>query len=212
MGGLHVNSQSSEHQRVPAWDDRLHLTGYDFFISVDVETAGSEPESYSLLSIGACVAFCPEQTFYVELQPASLAARPEALAVSGLSMERLAIDGLPPKLAMERFAEWIRSVTPVDCRPVFVAFNAPFDWMFVNVYFHRYLGENPFGHSALDLKALYMGLTGAPWSETSMPYVASRYSGGRQLTHNALADARDQAELLRGMLEEARAHGWSWLS
>ena len=27
--------------------------------------------------------------------------------------------------------------------------------MFVNDYFHRFLGRNPFGHAALDLKAFF---------------------------------------------------------
>jgi len=61
------------------------------------------------------------------------------------------------------------------------------------------------------MKALYMGLTGARWSETSMRYVAARYLDGRPLTHHALSDAQDQAEMLRAMLAEARAHGWAWL-
>jgi hypothetical protein len=74
--------------------------------------------------------------------------------------------------------------------------------MFVADYFHRFLGQNPFGHSALDLKALYMGLTGMPWSQTSMRYVAPRYLGNRQLSHHAAQDAIDQAELLRRMLAE----------
>lgn len=83
--------------------------------------------------------------------------------------------------------------------------------MFVNDYFHRFLGRNPFGHTALDIKALYMGLTGATWAATSMQYVAARYLAGRNLTHHALSDAQDQAELLRRMLAEASAHGWSWV-
>ena len=40
---------------------------------------------------------------------------------------------------------------------VFVGFNAPFDWSFVNYYFHRFLGHNPFGFTAVDIKAYYMG-------------------------------------------------------
>jgi hypothetical protein len=53
-----------------------------------------------------------------------------------------------------------------DGRPVFVGFNAAFDWSFVNYYFQRYLGENPFGFAALDIKSLYMGATGCAWEET----------------------------------------------
>lgn len=188
----------------------MSTTG-ETFISVDVETSGPNPGQYALLSIGACLADDPTQTFYVELQPDRTAALPEALTVSKLSMAELARHGLPPAEALAQFETWTLAHTPPGGRPIFVAFNAPFDWMFVAEYFHRYLGRNPFGHAALDIKALYMGLTGARWSETSLHYVAARYGRHQQLMHHALSDALDQADLFRAMLEEARQHGWAWL-
>ena len=172
------------------------------YVSVDVETAGPTPGKYSLLSIGACLVNDPDQAFYIELQPLSMNARPEALSIHQLSLERLAREGVAPAEAMRRFADWLATVVPPDQKPVFVSFNAPFDWMFVADYFHRFLDQNPFGHSALDLKALFMGLTGVPWSQTSMRYVAPRYLGNRRLSHHAAQDALDQAELLRRMLAE----------
>ena len=45
-----------------------------------------------------------------------------------------------------------------------------------------------------------MGLTGVDWSQTGMDHVATRYLGGRPLTHNALRDAQDQAELFVKMV------------
>jgi DNA polymerase III epsilon subunit-like protein len=183
----------------------------EVFISVDIEAAGPYVGRYSLLTIGACPVDAPDETFYVELKPTSSDATPEALAITGLSMEKLTIDGLDPTEAMRRFEEWALRHVSDGQRLVFVAFNASFDWMFVNEYFHRYLGRNPFGHSALDMKALYMGLSGASWSQTSMRYAAARFLEGRQLTHNALSDAQDQAELFRKMLEEAETHGWGWV-
>jgi hypothetical protein len=91
----------------------------------------------------------PKRTFYVELQPVNNNYRPSALSISGLSMEKLAQQGLPPAEAMARFETWTKEQVPEGQRPIFVAFNAPFDWMFVNDYFHRYIGHNPFGHNAL---------------------------------------------------------------
>ena len=38
----------------------------EVFISIDVETAGSVPSRFALLSIGACLVDDPEQAFYVE--------------------------------------------------------------------------------------------------------------------------------------------------
>ncbi len=183
----------------------------EVFISVDVETAGPCPSRYPMLSIGACLALDPRHSFYVELKPVGYEATPEAMAVHGLSLAHLEQHGLPPVEALERFAAWVADQTPAGSRPVFVAFNAPFDWMFVNDYFLRFLGRNPFGHTALDMKALYMGLTGVPWHETSMHYVVARYGHSRPLTHHALSDAQDQALLFRAMLAEAQAHGWGWV-
>lgn len=175
------------------------------FVSVDVETAGPTPARYSMLSIGACLVTEPEQGFYVELKPEAPAVVPEALAVSGLSMDALASDGVPPAEAMERFDRWLTEVVPAGHRPVLVALNAPFDWMFVADYFDRHLGRNPFGHSALDIKAFYMGMADVTWARTGMHWLAPAYLDGRALTHHALADAREQAELFRRLLADRAA-------
>ncbi len=177
------------------------------YISVDVETAGPNPGSYSLLSIGACLVDEPQNNFYIELQPVHDNATEEALRISKLDLAMLKESGIPPKEAMTRFATWVSRVTPPGYHPVFVAFNAPFDWMFINDYFDRYLGYNPFGHKALDIKAFYMGLTGAAWSETGMTLVSNRYLSNRALTHHALQDAIDQAEIFRRMLAEMNLGG-----
>ena len=173
------------------------------YVSVDVETSGPNPGQYAMLSIGACLVADTHRRFYVELQPSTLDATPEALAVSGLSLDDLARHGLPPTVAMQHFAGWLADHMPPGVQPVFVGFNAPFDWMFVNDYFHRYLGHNPFGHSALDIKSFYMGLTGVPWSETSMRHVAARYHAEHKVAHQALQDALDQADAFLGMVAEA---------
>ncbi len=113
--------------------------------------------------------------------------------------------GVPPEEAMASFEAWLHSVTPEGCLPVFLAFNAPFDWMFISDYFHRYLGRNPFGHTAIDIKAYYMSQQHVAWSETSMTYLADRYLGSREITHHALRDAIDQAEIFRKMLEDTQS-------
>ncbi len=173
------------------------------YISVDVETAGPNPSQYSMVSIGACLVDDPDTGFYVELQPD----RPEfvqsSLEVGGLSMESLAEYGQAPADAMQQFESWVAGVLPEGHAPVFVGFNAPFDWMFVNDYFLRYLGRNPFGHSSLDIKAYYMGLTGSTWARTSLRFLSPLYLDGSKLSHNALGDARDQAQVFRGIRADA---------
>ena len=177
------------------------------FVSVDVETAGPNPARYAMLSIGACLVDDPDGGFYVEMQPDSMEFEPEALAVSGLSLERLAQDGIGPAAAMRQFEDWLAQTIPVGTRAIFAAFNAPFDWMFVDTYFQRYLGRNPFGHSALDIKAYGMGMLGSNWAAVSMRELSPKYLDGRTLSHHALGDARDQAELFRALLAERASGG-----
>lgn len=174
----------------------------DTYICVDVETAGPVPGRYALLSIGACLVDDPNVHFYIELQPDRFEADPAAMAIHGLSPDELRASGAAPEAAMRAFATWVENTTPPGARPVFVALNAPFDWMFVNEYFHRYLGRNPFGHSALDIKAYYMGRTGVQWSETSMKHISAHYLEEVHLTHNALRDAQDQAEIFRRIRDQ----------
>jgi DNA polymerase III epsilon subunit-like protein len=167
------------------------------FISVDVEASGPIPGEFSLLTIGACVVDDDTKTFHVQLKPLNRNAVPEAMQVTGLSLEQLERDGQTPSDAMASFAGWIAANCPKDAKPVFVGLNAPFDWSFVNYYFLRFGSENPFGFTALDIKAYYMGATNCTWSLTSSSQMAKRLHPKRTGTHNALEDALYQAELFR---------------
>ena len=173
------------------------------YISIDIETAGPNPSTYSLLSIGACTVFEPQETFYIELQPVNENKISEAMMIGRLNWANLKEKGSPPQEAMSRFAQWVSSVSAEGSQPIFVAFNAPFDWMFVNDYFHCYLGHNPFGHKALDIKAFYRGLKGVSWEATGMRHISPHYLDHQNLTHHALQDALDQAEIFRKLLAEA---------
>jgi DNA polymerase III epsilon subunit-like protein len=178
----------------------LGPTASECWISVDVETAGPNPGGYSLLAIGACRYDDPEQAFYLELAPVNDRAEESALAISGLTLDELATTGTAPGAAMQAFADWLGAVVPTGSRPVFVGFNAGFDWMFVCDYFHRYLGHNPFGHSSIDIKSVAMGALGIDWPETSLRSLSKRLLDGRSLSHDALQDARDQAALLQAII------------
>jgi ribonuclease T len=167
----------------------------EVYICVDVETAGPIPADYSLLSIGACNVFQPQSTFYIELKPINDNYTPEAAEVHKLSLDRLAVEGISPVSAMQRFEQWVSTQVVSGKIPVFVGFNAAFDWMFINYYFVHYLGRNPFGHAALDIKAYYMGKAGVAWSKTSWRSINPRVEEKPALTHHALQDALDQAKL-----------------
>ncbi|HSU52794.1 MAG TPA: 3'-5' exonuclease [Candidatus Dormibacteraeota bacterium] len=172
----------------------------EIYISVDIEASGPIPGDYSLLSIGACVVLEPETHFYVELQPISEKAVAEALAVTGFSLDELKERGTPPKAAMENFAQWINANTGTQV-PVFVGFNACFDWAFINWYFHHFLGRNPFGIGGIDIKSYYMGRARSRWSETTSSQLPAHLAIRKHMAHNALQDAIAQGELVRKLLK-----------
>jgi len=172
------------------------------FISVDIEAAGPIPGQYAMLSIGACSLSKPRRTFYAELIPDKDQADPHSLEVHGLDLARMAMEGLPPEEALRGFAAWLAETVPPGRTPLMLGFNLPFDWMFINDYFYRYLGSNPFGHSAVDIKAVYLGASGKSWAETSGSYLHRLYHDGSDLTHNALEDAIAQAIIFEGILKE----------
>ncbi|MEA9440270.1 3'-5' exonuclease [Aeromonas caviae] len=176
------------------------MRNQEYYVSVDVETSGPIPGEFSLLSIGACLVTEPETSIYLELQPDSVKHDPEAVAVSGLDLGVLKREGLPPQEAMRAFAQWISAVAEAGQPVVFVGLNAPFDWSFVNYYFHKYLGYNPFGFTAIDMKAYFMGATGCIWKETKSSYMTACLTPLRRPNHNALDDALFQAELFALML------------
>jgi DNA polymerase III epsilon subunit-like protein len=101
---------------------------------------------------------------------------------------------------MQRLADWLGEVCG-NRQPVFVGFNAPFDWMFVADYCWRFLGRNPFGISALDLKSYFMGREGIDrWEQTRRIHVDRRYELEPDHDHNALDDARGQARLAQVLM------------
>ena len=171
-------------------------------ISVDVETSGPSPTTGSLLSVGACLVDDPERAFYRELRPVEGMPWDRGTErVHGLTRRHLADAGVDPAVAMAELAAWVDEVAPAPARPVFVGFNAPFDWMFVADYLHRFVGRNPFGHGALDLKAVYLGRHGiARWAETTQQHVRVHHPVDAPHTHHALDDAREQAALARALL------------
>lgn len=176
------------------------MSSDELYVSVDVETSGPIPGEYSLLSIGACIVGEPMTSIYLELQPDCTKHDPEALAVSGLDLDKLAREGLAPLEAMRALEKWLKSSCPLGQKAVFVGLNAPFDWSFINYYFHKYLGSNPFGFTAIDMKAYFMGSVGCSWRETKSSQMAATLEPHTAPNHNALDDARFQAELFALML------------
>ena len=116
-----------------------------------------------------------------------------SLAVSGFSREQhLGFDD--PKSVMEAFALWLEQ--HAKGRAVFVSDNVAFDWQFINYYFHRFLGRNPFGFSGRRIGDLYAGLV----KDASKATEWKKYRVTKH-THNPVDDARGNAEALKKFRE-----------
>jgi len=160
------------------------------YVIVDVESDGPVPAEFSMVCFGAVIFDeILNQTFYGQTRPISERFSPEALAVSGFSRQQhLTFE--EPRTVMESFAKWLREHS--HGRPIFVSDNPAFDWQFINYYFHRFLGQNPFGFSARRIGDLYAGLVrdaskGSEWKK----YRITTH------THNPVDDAKGNAEALR---------------
>src|ERR1041385_3296294 len=126
------------------------------YVMVDVEADGPVPGLYSMVSFGAViVAPGLDKTFYGQLRPISEQWIPEALAVSGFSREDV-LRFEDPEGVMARFSAWLSEAS--RDRPMFISDNNGFDWQFINYYFHRFAGTNPFGFSSTNLGSLYKGV------------------------------------------------------
>jgi hypothetical protein len=160
---------------------------------VDIESDGPIPADYSMVSLGAVlVNDALDTTFYGQLKPISDRFLPDALNISGLTRsDTLAFD--EPKQVMLNFAEWTKTVC--KDKPIFISDNNGFDFMFVNWYFHHFLGENPFGHSSQNLGSLYKGLVGDTFKNFKHLRKTSH-------THHPVDDAKGNAEALLYMKKE----------
>jgi ribonuclease T len=176
------------------------------WISVDVEASGPSPSTGSLIAIGACLVTRPDVQFEASILPIpGLGWSDEAELIHGLSREHLAKEATTPETGMRSFVDWVDTVS-AGRRPVFVGFNATFDWMFVADYLWRFVGRNPFGNSGLDLKALFLGRHLGDvrrWGDTTSDDVMRRYHVTLPHTHAPLDDALEQAEMCRRILEGA---------
>jgi DNA polymerase III epsilon subunit-like protein len=187
----------------------------DYFF-VDVEASGPVPGFHDLLSIGATHvrrqdgAYQLFDDFYAEIKPVFGGQNEAAMRVHGLDMDRLASEGLEPRDGMARFAEWTRARlrNPRE-KPIFTAHNAPFDWMYCAYYFQLAGIPNPFGHSALDTKALAMGALKLPWVGTSQRSLASKLPSvpprDPATIHHAGQDARYGALVFAALMNAMRA-------
>ncbi len=166
------------------------------YISIDVEADGPVPHLYSMVSFGAVIVEPGlNRTFYGETAPISENWDAESLSISGFSRdEHLTFDD--PKIVMENFRDWI--IKNSKGNPVFMSDNPAFDWQWINYYFHKYIGNNPFGYSARRIGDLFCGFYKDPY------YSWKKHRNNEKYPHNhdPVSDSQGNASALLWLKEQ----------
>ncbi len=211
---------------MPDESEKLHIgignrapTGkIDAYFSADVETDGPIPGPFSILSFALVYAGtfdgeyferpASSQTFYRELKPISENYELEALQVNGLDRARLILSGENPESVMSEAALWVRKVAGV-ATPVLIAYPLCFDWSWLYWYFIRFCSEgSPFGHSrCFDIKTAVALKARLPIAAAGRSQLPPSFRAGRGHTHNALDDAKEQAEIFAKVFESEGLNG-----
>lgn len=159
-------------------------------VMLDVEADGPGPGLHSMISIGAVIVEPGlQRVFYAELRPISEIYIPEALAVSGFTREQT-LKFPDPRDAMQNFEIWLNK--NIEGRPIGWADNNGFDMGYLNFYFWKYLGRNPFGWSSANLGSFYKGLR-------QDIHATFKHLRETTHTHNPVDDAKGNAEALLKM-------------
>jgi len=159
---------------------------------VDVESDGGIQGYHNMVCFGA-VKLTPEldTTFYGKTAPITMHYDPKALAVSGFSRkEHEMFDD--PKEVMLKFGEWLQDNS--KGRPILISDNNGYDAAWINWYFLKFVGRNPFGWSSRRIGDLYCGMQMDTWASWKKLRVTKH-------THNPVDDAMGNAEALLKMKE-----------
>ena len=178
----------------------------EIYVSTDVETDGPIPGPHSMLSLGSA-AFLADKTIVatftanLETLPGA-AGHPDTMRWWGGQEEAWRAcreDPQPPERAMRDYLAWLKALPG---EPIFVAYPAAFDFMFVCWYLNRFAGENPFGWSALDVKTFAWSRLRSDFGKTTKSVMPRHWFDDLPYTHKALDDAISQGALFCNILKE----------
>ena len=180
----------------------------EIYFSTDVETDGPIPGPHSMLSF-ASAAYDEKKkllgTFSANLETLPGAqGHPKTMAwwkKNSAAWAAARKDIQAPEPALRRYAAWVKGL---GGSPVFVAYPAGFDFLFVYWYLMRFVGESPFSFSALDIKSFAMALLKSDYRRATKKDFPKEWFDPMPHTHVALDDAIEQGALFCNMLAASR--------
>lgn len=162
------------------------MTKFDNLIFVDVEATGVSPYSGEMTEFGA-VHYASRKSYHgILFDSMPDPEYPAKSVIVGI--------GYPQAPVMRGFASWLK--TNVPGRPVFVSDNPAYDFMWINYYFDKTMGENPFGHSGRRISDFWAGLN-HDWSNSQ------KWKQFRRTPHdhNPVNDAMGNVEAFETILD-----------
>lgn len=197
----------TKHEQLVTRGGEIIKAAPQLYLDVDVEADGI-PGYGSLLSVGAVSPW--GETYYSELRPTSeryLESNRAFCEAHNLERERLLDEGQDPAKAMVELSDWVGDMTATydKSRAVFSAFNASFDFPWVDLAMKEAEQKNPFGIAGYCIKSLAHNLSSDyDWRQTTKGRLPADIVPEGDFTHNALEDAIYQQKIhnaLVGVLE-----------
>jgi hypothetical protein len=182
------------------------IAGPEIYVSTDVESDGPIPGPHSMLSFGSA-AYRADKTLLgtfsanLELLPGA-SGDPKVMewwSRHPSAWAECRKDPQPIEPAMRAYAIWLSSLPG---KPVFVAYPATFDFMFIYWYLMRFVGESPFAHRGLDLRTYAMAVLKKGFYDSGKRHYPRRWFDEHPHTHTALEDAIEQGALFINILAE----------
>jgi hypothetical protein len=178
----------------------------EIYVSTDVEADGPIPGPHSMLSFGS-VAFDEDSkeigSFSANLELLEGATgHPDTMAWWQKQEEAWKAcreNTRAPSVVMREYVEWLEKLPG---SPVFVAYPAGFDFMFVYWYLIKFAGKSPFSHSCLDVKTYAMAVMRSRFRDSTKRHMPRRWFPETKHSHVALEDAREQGQLFMAMRRE----------
>jgi hypothetical protein len=177
----------------------------EIYVSTDVEANGPIPGSYSMLSFASAAYLADKtlvSTFTVNLKVLPTAKEDrntmEWWSKNPKAWDACHSDCQEPSKAMHDYAQWVLGLPG---KPVFVAYPAAYDFMFVYWYLMEFVGSSPFGHHALDIRSFAMAVLNTGFKEASKRNFPQAWFDLQPHTHIALDDAIEQGALFCNMLK-----------
>lgn len=182
----------------------------EIYFSIDIESDGPIPGSYSMLSLGAA-AFKPGATGHVSSFSANLdflpgasqnpstmdwwKTQPEAWAACREDVKH-------PGHVMHNFRDWVISVCKEhgNAKAVCVAYPAGFDFTFVYWYLMEFVKLSPFSFSCIDIKTYAMALLGKGYRQATKKHMPKEWFSDLPHTHLAVDDAIEQGQLFMNIM------------